>query len=77
MIIVYKPDEQGNLAVAYLLTLVHVVDGNKHEMRMVNRDSKTRKPDWPLTQVWFDKLRQVDPASNKQGARWEVTLKSK
>ena len=77
LILVYKHAETVKLELVHTLTLVHVVDVDRHEMRMVNRTSKTRKPDWPFNQLWYDKLRQIDPASNKARAKWEVTLKQK
>lgn len=76
-VLVYKHAENnGTLLLAYVLTLVRVVDVGRQEMRLVNRDSKDRQPDWLCTQVWLDKLRPA-PAGNKQNAKWEVTLKSK
>ena len=59
----------------YVLTLVRVMDVDTQEMRLVNRDDKSRKPDWLFTQKWYDSLRPA--RENKENATWEVTLKAK
>ncbi len=64
-----------DLQLAYVLTLIRVIDVDRQEMRMVNRDNKTGKPDWLFTQKWYDSLRPARP--NKENAQWEVTLKAK
>lgn len=77
-VLVYKhsnSENNGALLLAYVLTLVRVIDIGRQEMRLVNRDSKERQPDWPCTQIWVDKLRPA--RENKHSAKWEVTLKSK
>jgi len=75
-VLVYKHTENnGSLLLVHVLTLVRVVDVDRQEMRLVNRDSKDRQPDWACTQVWVDKLRPA--RENKHNAKWEVTLKSK
>lgn len=74
LVLVYK-HEGEQLVLAYVLTLVRVIDIGKQEMRMVNRGSKDRKPDWAFTQAWYDRLRPA--GENKHGAKWEVTLKAK
>lgn len=77
-VLVYKhsnSENNGALLLAYVLTLVRVIDIGRQEMRLVNRDSKERQPDWAFTQVWLEKLRPA--RENKQNAKWEVTLKCK
>lgn len=59
----------------YVLTLIRVIGVGGQEMRMVNRDDKSRKPDWSFTQKWYDSLRPA--RENKENAKWEVTLKAK
>lgn len=56
----------------YVLTIVHVIDFDKHELRLVNRD-KTGKPDWPLSQRLFDALRPAP--ENKDQAKWLLNIK--
>lgn len=73
LVIVYKHNGMGALEPLHLLTLVRAVDIGRQEMRMVNRESKDRQPDWPFTQVWYDSLRPA--GENKAGAKWAVTLK--
>ena len=65
----------GGLLLDCVLTLIRVVGSGQQEMRLVNRDAKSRKPDWTFTQKWYDSLRPA--RENKEGAKWEVTLKSK
>ena len=75
-VLIYQHAEHnGSLLLAHVLTLVRVVDVDRQEMRLVNRDSKERDPDWSFTQVWLDKLRPA--RENKHNAKWEVTLKAK
>lgn len=71
LVLVYK--QMGGVVHAYTLTLVRVIDIGHQEMRMVNRASKDRKPDWPFTQKWYDRLKPA--RENKEGAKWEVTVK--
>lgn len=75
-VLVYRHSESGHLLLAHVMTLVRVVGVDGQEMRLVNRDSKDRRPSWAFTQVWLDKLRPA-PVGNKQNAKWEVTLKAK
>ena len=64
----------SGVELAHVMTLVRVIGPGRQEMRLVDRGSKTHKPDWAFTQGWYDRLR---PASaNKHGAKWEVTLKA-
>jgi len=74
LVLVYKHGENGELVHAHTLTLVRVIDVGHQEMRMVNRASKDRKPDWPFTQKWYDRLKPA--RENKEGAKWEVTIKA-
>lgn len=74
-VLVYKHSDNGHLLLAHVLTLVRVIDVGGQEMRLVNRDDKMRLPDWAFTQKWYDVLRSAP--ENKQGAKWEVTLKLK
>lgn len=67
--------EANELVLVCVLTLIRVIDIGRQEMRMVNRDDKTRKPDWAFTQKWYDSLRPA--RKNDAGAVWEVTLKAK
>ena len=70
-VIVYKHVESG-LELAHVLTIVRVMS-DRQEMRLVNRDSKSRQPDWAFSQKWYDRLRPA--AENTLRAKWEVTLK--
>ncbi len=54
-------------------TLVHVVDTTGHQFRLVNRDDKTRKPDWALSQLIWDAMSPARP--NKLDCKWEVTVR--
>jgi hypothetical protein len=74
LVLVYK-HEGDAVVLAYVLTLVRVMDVGRQEMRLCNRASKDRKPDWPFTQAWYDRLKPA--RDNKEGAKWEVTLKPK
>jgi hypothetical protein len=74
LVLVYR-HEGETVTLAHTLTLVRVLDVGRQEMRMVNRASKNRKPDWLFTQAWYDRLRPAQ--ENKEGAQWEVTLKPK
>lgn len=58
----------------HVLTLIRVIDVAKQELRLINRDDKSRKPDWTFTQKWYDSLRPA--RENTEGAKWEVTLKA-
>lgn len=73
-VLVYRHADNGHLLLAHVLTLVRVIGVDRQEMRLVNRDSKERQPDWSFTPVWFDKLRPAP--ENKQSAKWQVTLKA-
>lgn len=75
LVLVYKHGANGDLVHAHTLTLVRVIDVDKQEMRLVNRSSKDHKPDWSFTQAWYDRLKPA--RENKEGAKWEVTLKAK
>lgn len=72
-VIVYKHGINGELIEFHVMTIVRVM-GDRQELRLVNRDNKTRKPDWPFTQDWYDSLRKAE--ENKVRAKWQVTLKS-
>ena len=72
-VIVYAYNEEGKKEQVYLLTIVHVVDGDQHCARLVNKVGKIRKPDLGLTQSIYDKLQEA-PA-NEDGAKWTMTLK--
>ena len=74
LVLVYK-HEGDAVVLADVLTLVRVMDVGRQEMRLCNRASKDRKPDWPFTQAWYDRLKPA--RDNKEGAKWEVTLKPK
>lgn len=60
---------------AHVLTLVRCIDVDRQEMRMINREGKVRKPDWPFTQQWYNSLRPA--RKNAENAKWEVILKAK
>ncbi len=62
-------------ALAYVLTIVNVVNADNRTLYLTNRDSKTHKPDWPLTQALFDHLRPA--GENKEQAKWALTVKGK
>ena len=72
-VLVYRHGDKDELKLAHVLTLVHLV-GEKREMRLMNREGRSRKPDWAFTQAWYDRLREA--RKNEFGAKWEVTLKS-
>ena len=72
-VLVYSHGSGGGLLLDYVLTLIRVIDVGRQEMRLVNRDDKSRKPDWSFTQKWYDSLRPA--RENKENAKWEVTLK--
>jgi hypothetical protein len=63
----------ASLQLVYVLTVIRVIDVDRQEMRLINREGKTHKPDWLFTQKWYDSLRPA--RANKEGAKWEVTLK--
>lgn len=57
----------------WALTIVHVVDVDKHELRLTNRDDKTRKPDWALSQKLWE---AIEPAeANKLNCQYALTIK--
>lgn len=58
-----------------VLTLVHVVDTDSRSLRMVNRDSKTKLPDYRVSESLLAALKPA--RKNKENAKWEVTLKPK
>jgi hypothetical protein len=72
-VIVYKHGPTGERVMAWVLTLVRVIDMGCQSMRMVNRENKTRQPDWLFTQKWYDRL--LPAGENKLGAKWQVTVK--
>lgn len=71
-VVAYKRVDEG-LKQVWVLTLVHVVDEDAHSMGLSNREDKTRQPDWPFTQAYYDRLRPAVDA--KTGAKWAITLK--
>jgi len=71
-VIVYN---EGNAVAEHVLTLVRVMGIGHQEMRMVNKESKTRQPDWAFTQKWYDRLRPA--GENKLNAKWEVIVRAK
>ena len=73
-IIVYKRGDNGSLVMEHVLTLVRRMDDTSSVLRMVNRESKSRQPDWAFTQAWYNNLRPA--GENKLNAKWEVTLKT-
>ena len=64
-----------DLRLVYVLTLIRVIDVDRQEMRLVNRDAKTGKPDWAFTQKYYDSLKPAK--ANEHGAKWEVTVRYK
>lgn len=75
-VVVLTHDVDGVLYVAHVLTLVRLIDLDHEELRMVNRDSKRHKPDWPLSQAMFDHFKPADPEDrDKLQAKWQVTIK--
>lgn len=70
---------QGDLVLVHqrdtehLLTLVHVVDTGTRSLRLVNRGSRTGKPDWPVSDRLLAALRPAPP--NDLKAKWTVTVK--
>ena len=73
-VLVYTHAENA-IELAHIMTLVRVIGIGTQEMRLVNKEGKTRKPDWLFTQKWYDSLKPA--RENKEGAKWEVTLKPK
>ncbi len=73
-VMVFK-HQGAELVRAHVLTIVNVVNIDNRVLYMTNRDSKTHKPDWPLTQALFDHLRPA--GANKEQAKWALTVKSR
>lgn len=73
-VLVYRHGANGDLDLTHVLTLVRVM-GERQEMRLCNRETRTGKPDWAFTQVWYDRLRPAE--ENNAGAKWAVTIKDK
>jgi hypothetical protein len=60
------PRRSGSL----ILTIVQVVDVNKRELMLINREDKSREA-WPLTQDLMDRF---VPLKNDPTAKWKLTL---
>lgn len=73
-VLVFK-NTGAELALVHVLTMVNVVHLDKRELHLTNRESKTGKPDWVLTQALFDHFRPA--GENKEQAKWAVTVKGK
>ena len=53
-----------------LCTFVHVVDVDRRELRLVNRDERSRQPDWGVSQKLFESIRPMPP--NTFNAKWQL-----
>jgi hypothetical protein len=73
-VLIFQRDDQNELCHVDTLTIVRVIDFDRKSLRLVKRDGKVRLPDWEFTQKLADKLRPA--RENKEGAKWEVTLKA-
>jgi len=57
----------------WALTIVHVVDADKHVLHLVNREDKIRKPDWVLSQKLWE---AIEPAeTNNLNCEYALTIK--
>lgn len=65
------------LQMTHVLTVVRVVDVDRQELRLVNRENKTHKPDWPLSQAMLDHFKPVGHGYEEHKAKWQVTVKPK
>ena len=74
-VLVYNRVNGDDAELANIMTIVRVIGIGTQEMRLVNKEGKTRKPDWLFTQKWYDSLKPA--RENKENAKWEVTLKAK
>lgn len=45
----------------WALTIVHVVDVAARSLRLVNREDKSRQPDWTLSQRLWDAIEAAGP----------------
>lgn len=57
----------------WLLTFVHVVDVDRRELRLVNRENKSRQPDWHVKQALLDAVKPAE--ENKVGAKWRLAIR--
>lgn len=57
----------------WLLTFIHVVDVDRRELRLVNRETRDRQPDWHVKQTLLDAVKPAE--ENKAGAKWRVSVK--
>jgi hypothetical protein len=64
-----------DLAMVHVLTMVNVVELDRRVLHLTNRESKSSKPDWVLTQALFDHFRPA--GENKEQAKWAVTVKGR
>lgn len=78
LIVGHGPDREDELY--HVLTIVHVVEGTQkdksdavHSLRLINRDDKSRKPDWLLTQKIVDHFQEAP--LNSEGAKWMLYVK--
>lgn len=53
-----------------ILTIIHVVDVKKRELKLVNRDAKNGE-EWPLTQ---DLLNRMVPLKGDPRAKWKLEV---
>lgn len=65
--------EKSDGSHVWALTIVHVVDADKHELRLCNRDDKTHKPDWVLSQKLWEAIEPAEP--NDMNCQYEITIK--
>ena len=73
-VILWHRRADGNVRRSCVLTLVQVRDLTQPpEMHLINREDKSRRPDWVLTERHYASM-QPAPAGNKQQAQWQLTL---
>lgn len=68
-VFVFKSSTQAQ----YVLTLVRVLDIGKQELRLTNREIKSGKPDWPVSQRLWEAIQKAE--ANPYGCQMELTIK--
>ena len=65
--------EKSDGSHVWALTVVHVVGVDKHELHLCNREHKSGKPDWALTQKLWE---AIEPAEkNDLNCEYALTIK--
>jgi hypothetical protein len=72
---------QGDLVLVHrpksfdlLMTIVHVVDGDGHHLRLCNREASDHRPDWAISQKLWDAIRPNSAEWKEQGVKWWLTI---